>query len=109
MLVLSVCGVSREDITTQYSLSSFLLDSEHERVTRIALEKAMGPENATLVDEFERSAPRMLESVFKYLDKEYGGSSSGGVEVEDERNGVLGYLDSIGFGEESRSKLRRKM
>ena len=61
-------------------------------------------EDEHLRKDFMRSAPGMMETVFRYLDTVYGGA-----EGEEGEDGVLGYLNSIGFGEKDRERLRKKM
>lgn len=88
VLVLLVCGVPTESIQYDYHLSDEKLRSEQEGRLREIREMGLG-------DDFGRTAPGFVAGVVRHLEERHGGLEA--------------YLDGIGFGDEERARLRRKL
>jgi protein-tyrosine phosphatase len=89
MLVLMILGAPSAAISYDYRLTDEALTRDKEQhEQRLREIRELG-----LPDEFGDTAPAMVPQMEKYLVSKYGG--------------LDGYLDLIGFGEESRGRLRQ--
>ncbi|ROW06038.1 hypothetical protein VMCG_04697 [Cytospora schulzeri] len=88
VLILLVCGVPVEAIQYDYHLTDEKLLSEEEGRLKEIREMGLG-------DNWAKTAPGFVKGVVQHLEDRYGG--------------VEGYLDSIGFGNEERAKLRQRL
>ena len=98
-LLLSIAGVSREDIAADYCITEVLLAPVMER----AFPKDQGMTDASEQnvsvpkmdpDEFERSPAETMLALLDYFDTRYGG--------------VLGFLREVGVTEETIERIREK-
>ena len=97
--LLSIAGVSREDIAADYCISEVLLEPIKPRV--FPKDQGMGDaaeENIKIPkldpNEFDRSPTATMLALLDYFDENYGG--------------VLGFLREVGVTEETFAKIREK-
>ncbi|KAL1850414.1 hypothetical protein Daus18300_012948 [Diaporthe australafricana] len=88
VLVLLICGVPVDAIQYDYHLSDEKLLSEQEDRLREIRQMGLG-------DDFGKTAPGFVSGIVDHLESTYGGLAK--------------YLDSIGFGDDKRAKLREKL
>ena len=96
-LLLSIAGVSREDIVADYCISEVLLAPSRKKPA--PSDRPMNPlpfmaEQMPDMSDFEGSPPKTMQALLDYLDDRYGG--------------VMGYLKDIGVTEKTISKIRDK-
>ena len=98
-LLLSIAGVSREDIIADYSLSGILLPPQEHRDPPPELMAKLRPEGGPPrpmpdMGDFSGSPASTMQGLLDYLDEHYGG--------------VMGYLREIGVTEETIARIREK-
>ena len=89
--ILSICGVSREDIIADYSVSEIYLRPLYLNMTHL-----MPPGfKADLSNPFFSTAPDNMRSLLEHMDEKYGGMS--------------GYLTDCGVSEQLMDRIRQKL
>ncbi|GKY95957.1 hypothetical protein MPSEU_000556200 [Mayamaea pseudoterrestris] len=88
-IILSLCGVNREDIVTDYSLSAnvYAEMNDHKAMVGALSQRSLDAKT------FLGAPASVMRETLEAIDKEYGS--------------VEGYCDWIGFGPEQREKLRK--
>ena len=98
-LLLSIAGVSREDIIADYSITEILLPEKEHRDLPPEVMAKFHPEGGPPkpmpgMGDFSGSPASTMRGLLDYLDERYGG--------------VMGYLREIGVAEETIARIREK-
>lgn len=97
--LLSIAGVSREDIAADYCVSQIYLQPVYDRMRRGAMDLGgpggPGGNAPPMDDDFFATRPESMLSLIDYLTEKYGG--------------VVPYLRSIGVGEAVMERIRAKL
>lgn len=90
-IILSLCGVDREDIVRDYSLSAnvYAEMNDHQAMVGALSQRSLDPKT------FLGAPASVMRETLDLIDKEYGS--------------VEGYCTWMGFGPEQQEKLRRAL